>query len=347
MKLAYAARSSVAYALRHLPAPVARFLRSCVERIAFARATPFSELPPVFHYWSNKYLRPRFEAFGFASPEDFFFQRMREETQNLGRPLRCLSLASGRCASEMGLIQRFVDSGLPVPRFVCLELNGLLLDAARSNARRSLVDSYLQLEAVDVSHVAEGEFGNFDVVLTNQCLHHFLELEHALDLVYTSLHPGGLLLVSDVIGRNGHQLWPEALQEVQGFWDRMPVRLRKDRTRGGSSRKYIDYDHSNVGFEGIRAQEILAALIERFEFEYCFPYGGIIMPFIERRFGWNFDVQSESDLELIDQIAKREHELLWSGAIKPTQLLASLRKERATGVTTDFPYPPSACVRHL
>jgi SAM-dependent methyltransferase len=209
------------------------------------------------------------------------------------------------------------------------------------------IDSHLRLETVDISDVSADDFGRFDVVLTNQCLHHFLELEHALDLVQASLNDGGVVLVSDVIGRNGHQLWPEALREVQRYWERLPDRLRKDHTRGGSSREYVDYDHSNVGFEGIRAQEILAALIERFEFEYFFPYGGIILPFIERRFGWNFDVESKDDRELIDQVATRDHELLWSGDIKPTQLLASLRKERSTRLITDFPLPPSACVRHI
>jgi len=29
-------------------------------------------LPGIFHYWSDKYLRPKLEAFGFSNPDQFF-----------------------------------------------------------------------------------------------------------------------------------------------------------------------------------------------------------------------------------------------------------------------------------
>ncbi len=29
-------------------------------------------LPRIFHYWSNKYLRPMLEEFGVSNPDQFF-----------------------------------------------------------------------------------------------------------------------------------------------------------------------------------------------------------------------------------------------------------------------------------
>ena len=34
------------------------------------------DLPPIFHYWSNKYLLPKFQQFGFCSPTDFYLKYM-------------------------------------------------------------------------------------------------------------------------------------------------------------------------------------------------------------------------------------------------------------------------------
>ena len=30
------------------------------------------DLPEMFHYWSNKYLVPKFKPFGFSNPQEFF-----------------------------------------------------------------------------------------------------------------------------------------------------------------------------------------------------------------------------------------------------------------------------------
>ena len=66
----------------------------------------------------------------------------------------------------------------------------------------------------------------YAAVIANQSLHHVLELEHLFDQVKGSLRPDGYFVASDMIGRNGHQRWPEALAEVQRFWRDLPKEYR-------------------------------------------------------------------------------------------------------------------------
>jgi hypothetical protein len=46
--------------------------RLAQERGAFDTMQHVHELPPIFHYWSDKYLRPMVEEFGFRSAEELF-----------------------------------------------------------------------------------------------------------------------------------------------------------------------------------------------------------------------------------------------------------------------------------
>ena len=88
----------------------------------------------------------------------------------------------------------------------------------------------------------EGDFnrwtpiGRYDVVIANQALHHVLELEHLLDGLKGALRPDGYLLVSDMIGRNGHMRWPEALEIVQA----MEEQIRQDIAGGGMRCNQMD-----------------------------------------------------------------------------------------------------------
>jgi hypothetical protein len=140
-------------------------------------------------------------------------------------------------------------------------------------------------------------------------------------------------------------LWPEARVEVERFWDTLPDGYRFDRTTGARSRDYRDYDHSTVGFEGIRAQDILRLLAERFHFEVFAAHTCIVLPFVERRFGWNFDPAREFDTRFIDAVDERDVQLLSAGQVKPTQLVAAMRKAPVAATRSLYGLTPEACIR--
>ena len=46
--------------------------RIAAERENFDACEEVHALPPIYHYWSNRYLRPRLEMFGVSHPDAFF-----------------------------------------------------------------------------------------------------------------------------------------------------------------------------------------------------------------------------------------------------------------------------------
>src|SRR5262249_45193314 len=140
------------------------------------------------------------------------------------------------------------------------------------------------------------------VVLANQCLHHVVELESLLDGIYRTLSPDGFFLIDDMIGRNGHQRWPEALHFVKKFWRELPDSYRFNVGLKRIDKHYENSDFSTNGFEGIRAEDILPLLVERFHFDFFVGFGNVVDVFLDRVYGPNFDPRKEWDREFIDRV---------------------------------------------
>jgi ubiquinone/menaquinone biosynthesis C-methylase UbiE len=332
----------VAHALLALVPERHRYrVRSSIEKLAFNFNPPVGNLPAIFHYWSNAHLRPRLEEAGFSSPEDFFFQSLCDRIRNQAAPARMLSIGSGRCELEVSLARRLSDSGLDQFRIVCMDINSEML----SQAKAASVDVALKMEfrAADVKTLSRDE--RFDVVLANQCLHHIVELETLFDTIASLISDGGVFLTSDVIGRNGHQMWPEALNAFQHYWQHLPRKYKFDNARGFTASSYVNYDHAKVGFEGVRAQDVLPLMIERFSFEVFLAHTSITMPFVERRFGYNFDPRRTFDRSFIDEVAQHDRTLVDSGQLAPTQMIARVSTSPSHAITTLNGRTPKQCVR--
>ncbi len=66
-----------------------------------------------------------------------------------------------------------------------------------------------------------------------------------------------MFVTNDMIGRNGHQRWPEALEIVNQYWHELPEAYRYNKLLSRYEPEYMNWDCSTEGFEGIRAQDIL------------------------------------------------------------------------------------------
>jgi SAM-dependent methyltransferase len=289
------------------------FYRSCAEVHC---------LPEIFHYWSNRHMRPELLRFGFGSPNEMFRKFLGEQFNGQKRERRFLSLGAGNCDLEIQLaLQLRAETGVPF-LVDCLELNPAMLERGRAAAQAAGIANQFTFVETDLNRWrAEHEY---DAVVANQCLHHIVNLEGLLAEVKRCLRPSGSFVVSDMIGRNGHQRWPEALDVVHEFWRRLPPSYRFNRLLGRYEELYEDWDCSAEGFEGIRSQEILPLLREQFQFRLFLAFGNAIDPFIERAFGPNFDAAAEWDRNFIDQIHLRDEQELQSGRLKPTRMMAVL-----------------------
>lgn len=167
----------------------------------------------------------------------------------------------------------------------------------------------------------------YDGVMANQSLHHVTHLEHLFDQVKHGLHADGSFVISDMIGRNGHQRWPESLDIVNKFWKELPNSYKFNVLLNRFEKEYDNWDCSKEGFEGIRAQDVLPLLLQRFKCEKFVGFGSAIDIFVDRCFGHNFNPKSEWDQELIDRVHALDEDGLKSGKLTPTHMVAVFVKE--------------------
>jgi 2-polyprenyl-3-methyl-5-hydroxy-6-metoxy-1,4-benzoquinol methylase len=317
--------------------------RLAQEQSIFSAQDDLQQLPGIYHYWSNRHLRPMLEAEGFSYPEDFFARAIEARASALRRPLSIISLGCGDGDSEVRIASLLRERGVTDFSLECFDLNAGLLERAAKRAQDAGVAAFLTYSQGDLNRWQPKR--RYDVVMANQSLHHVLELEALFDAVRESLEADGVFAISDMIGRNGHMRWPEAMAIVQEFWREIPPERRYNVQLRRFEREYQDWDCSGEGFEGIRAQDILPLLIERFGFELFIGFGNVIDPFIDRAFGSNFDPASERDREFIDRIHARDEAEMLAGRITPTHMLGLLRRERDIATRCYKHLTPGFCVR--
>lgn len=320
-------------------------IRVAAEHATYAGCTNVHELPEIFHYWSNKHLRPKFEVCGFSHP-DTFFSLYLEKTLNrdLSRPRRFISIGSGNCDTEVRVAKLLLEKGHSNFTIECLDINADMLRRGKTLAEESGVGA--QIIPLKGDFNAWYPQHKYDAIVANQSLHHVLKLEHVFDAIQDGLLPDGRFITSDMIGRNGHLRWPEAKEIVDEFWEELPESYRYNQQLKRHEQKYLDRDCSVDGFEGIRAQDVLPLLADRFHFEFFAAFANAIDPFIGRSFGHNFNVQADWDRNFIDRIHARDDAEIIAGRIKPTHMFAVMGNERSSDPYFLGGLDPESCVRH-
>ena len=277
------------------------------------------DLPQIFHYWSNKYLVPIFEDAGIGSTEEFFSSNLLISAKRTGCSVaNFLSIGSGNCDLEISIAKQLVDSGFDNFSLECLELNPSMLARGKQRAEDYGVSEKMIFSEADFNRWKPQK--QYTGIMANQSLHHVTELEHLFKQIKESLHNDGSFIISDMIGRNGHQRWPETLTVVNKYWAQISDDKKYNVLLKRFEAEYENWDCSKEGFEGIRAQDILPLLVQEFLCEKFVGFGGVVDIFIDRCFGHNFDPNSISDLEFIDRLHAEDESGLKSGVLKPTQM---------------------------
>lgn len=314
------------------------------EQGFFKNCTEVHDLPDIFHYWSNKYLAPDMSRFGFTNPDDFFTHHIRDFLSHPDHPkTRILSIGSGNCDLEVKIAGKLLEWGLENFVIECLDINKDMLKRGELAAGTAGVNDHLLFTRGDFNRWKPAK--KYGIVIANQSLHHVMNLEGLFDAIKQSLEPDGQFLVCDMIGRNGHMRWPEAMETLKPFWNELPDEYRNNRLMNRHEQQYINHDCSSQGFEGIRAQDILPLLLERFNFNFFYPFGNIIFVFIDRPFGHNFDAGADWDKDFVDRVHARDEASLIAGDMKPTSMLAVLTCSEAETVLRHPALSPQRCVR--
>jgi SAM-dependent methyltransferase len=278
-------------------------------------------LPAAYFYWSENFLRPGLnDVFGPIDLNDFYALPFIEGAQGKPRP-RYLSIGCGDGTNEIALANRLIERGLNDFEFVCADLSASLLERFETALNKDL-RKFFTLACVDLNGMDAEIAGCFDGVMASHSLHHLVELERVFGWVKRVLRPRCVFAINDMIGRNGHMRWPEAAVFIQMLW---PILSERQRYHAQLKRLYVefeDWDCSSSGFEGVRAQDILPLLVETFSPRKFFAGGGVVDPFIDRGFGFGFDMTQEQDRKLLHFICQLNDALLDNGQITPTLMLA-------------------------
>jgi SAM-dependent methyltransferase len=301
------------------------------------------DLPPIFHYWSGKYLRPMLNEVGLSSPDELFANYMAVVTSRRQASSSMVSIGAGNCDTEVRIAQLLKARGVSNFCIECLDVNPHLLKRGQELAVQEGLTKNMAF--------VEGDFNKWKArkeyvaVMASHSLHHVVNLEELFDEIHASLSNDGFFIVHDMIGRNGHQRWPEALTEVHRFWRELPKEYRYNRQLNRHEELYENWDCSADGFEGIRSQDILPLLIDRFSFHLFLGFANIVDVFIDRSFGHNFDDKKEWDREFIDRVHAFDEEAICSGKITPTHMMAVMAKAPPVKSLFSRRLDPKSCVR--
>ncbi len=333
----------ISWASRTLPAPAARRLKALAERVAFTLTPQYQgdTLPAIFHYWSAQYLAPEATRLGINSPEAFYFGQILKAARSGAHPVRVLSLGTGAASMEIGLAEQLRDASVQV-QMTCVDFNPALMRSANESARARGLGPSIRFETFDCN--VPFEHRSQDIIIVNQFFHHVTALETFCRSLRASLADDGVLLSSDIIGRNGHQLWPDVEAEIQDVWPTLTPEQQFDRHFDNRLDRYRPIDHAAYSNEGVRAQDVVSCLLAEFDFELFFTFGGAIMPFVERRIGFNFSPEVEQDRAVIDRVQAIDAEAIADGRYPTANMIAALRHK---GRVPQPNYSPLSPQRHV
>lgn len=338
-----AGKRAIALLSRLLPASAAQRLRALAERAAFSLAPQYQgdTLPPIFHYWSGRYLAPDAQRLGIGSPEMFYFDRIVKQSAQARVTTNILSVGSGAASMEIRLAEQLKVAGVPV-HIICLDFNPALMHKATVSAHERGVYDLIAFETRDCN--LPFDMASQDVIIVNQFFHHVTQLETFCASLQRSLAPQGVLLSSDIIGRNGHRLWPDVEIVVQRFWATLPSEKRYDRYFGTVQKHYRSINHAAYSNEGVRAQDVVGCILAEFDFELFLSFSAAIVPFIERRVGFNFNPAHEEDRALIDHVQAVDSESLKTEQYPASSMIAALRHKGHVMQAIHIPVSPQ---RHI
>ncbi len=303
------------------------------------------DLPQIFHFWSLRYVQPKLEAvFGIIRINEFYVKYiLKYHQEHPGERVRIASIGAGNADIEVQIAHMLRQRGLSDFTFYCIDINGSMLERGREMAAREGLGDHFEFVQSDAARWAPGQ--PISVVMAHHSLHHIPNLEEVFASIARAIGSKGYFLTCDMIGRNGHLRWPEALTIIHDIWREMPDRYKYNHQLNRFEPLYENWDCSGEGFEGVRAQDILPILVREFHFESFVAYGNLPDIFVDRGFGHNFDEKIVEDQQFIDRIGALNDKLITEGKLKPTQMMAAMRTVRSDDRVFWKNWSPEFCVR--
>jgi 2-polyprenyl-3-methyl-5-hydroxy-6-metoxy-1,4-benzoquinol methylase len=233
-------------------------------------------------------------------------------------PERGLSLACGSGRAERNAMAAGICTS-----FHGVDLAEDAVEEARNVAKRDGLDITYSVD--DLNSITL-EPDSFDLVITQSCLHHVLQLEHLADEIHRTLKPGGVLWIQDYVGETQMQYSDERMEIANAILSLLPEKLHTSRATGTVRRtiKRPTPGKDISPFEAIRSAEIMPIFLERFEIVEKRDSGGIIRLLLP--LGAKTDYTENEDTKTIYELLHYLDQMLINeGILAPSGIQCLLR----------------------
>lgn len=170
-----------------------------------------------------------------------------------------LSLACGSGRAERLLLKHGVCY-----RFHGIDIAADALEEANKIAREQKLNIIYKQGDINSIKLPSN---TYDLVVTQNCLHHVLQLEYLAEEIAQSMTPNGVLWIHDYIGETQFQYTDERLYWVNKILSLLPERMVANKLNGKVIREITRPKPGNLvsPFESIRSAEIIPIFLERFD----------------------------------------------------------------------------------
>jgi SAM-dependent methyltransferase len=238
-------------------------------------------------------------------------------------PLRGLSLGCGTGRRVVG----WAATG----RFTAIDaydLSPSRIEAARRMAADAGVADVVQFSVADVRDLALPDHG-YDVVFTEQILHHLAPLRVVLERVHRTLAPDGLLVVNEYVGPNRNQWTPRQLEAANALLAIIPARYRATQD-GGHKTSVVRLSRLRMILrdpsEAVESERIIPLIRALFDVVEERGYGGALLHPALARIAHNFTAPDAETQTLLDLCFRAEDLLLQAGEIAHDFIIAVCRR---------------------
>ncbi len=234
------------------------------------------------------------------------------------KPLRGLSLACGSGRAERTALAQGI----------CTSFHGIdVAEDAIQEARKVAAQDNLNItyEQGDLNTI-KLEPQSYDLVITQNCLHHVLQLEHLAAEIHRALTPDGALWIHDYVGETQFQYSDKRLEIANAVLKILPEKLRTNRANDAVL-KLIDRPTPGQlpsPFEAIRSGEIMPIFLEHFEVLEKHENGAImrlVMPLGAR----SDYVENEDTKAMFELLYYLDQTLIREGILEPAGIQCLLR----------------------
>lgn len=277
-------------------------------------------------------IEPNVDAFTYAykiyypfllekMPHYDYTEFVRNKIKSKNCKINVLSLGSGTGDWEVKLVEDF-------PNMISMELvdiNDELLDISKNYAKKHDLD--ISTIVADINKI-KLENDKYDLVIVRSSLHHFLELEYVFEQINQSLKDDGdFLVIGEVIGRNGEQIFPETEKIVQQIFSILPEKFRYNHYTKQIDEKIPEMDFSQDSFESIRSEDIVSLLSEYFEIKEQVAFDAFLSLLLDFRYGPNYDLEKSLDKSLVETITNLDQYYISNSLLKPVCLFGIYGKK--------------------